>query len=696
MSHVWRKHILTMNDGILKRTIVAILIASGLATRGSGAAAQSTLPGTAQGVQTEAIQRLAAEVRDKGWIVFAARAEKGDWDLFLSRPDGSQRRNLTATPEYNEFSPQFSRDGRRLLYRRVPRSEKLDNNHHGTQGELVLANSDGSEPQVFGGSGQYPWASLSPDGKQIACLAIKGISFVDLASRQTIRTLERKGFFQQMTWSPDGKWLCGVANSFGTSWSIACMDLATGVPHAANRVLCCTPDWFPDSQRLIFSWRPPGQKANREYGWTQLWMTDADGKTRQLVYGEDGRHVYGGHVSPDGQYVLFTGNMNEDGDPGNAGAPMGLMRLKDAPIIGGESKELRALHPQVNDGPVLPLPAGWEPCWTFSEVPAGARAETTETGRLAGELRNQGWIAFSAKTEHGDWDLFLTRPDGSDRRKLTETREFSEAGVRFSPDGKRLLYYRLPKAEPLDNNTYGTFDLVLADADGAHAVVWGKDFPWASWGPDGIQLACLTPKAIQIVDAASRKIVRQLPRKGIVQQLIWSPDGKQFVGTANGLGPFWNIGRLNLETGVLSAVSETERYNCTPDWLSDSQRIVYARGIVPQAGGRAELWVASADGSKRQPLYAEEGRHIYGGCASPDAKYLLFTRSVEDLGKVDNSQTTMAIIRWADTPMIGDSSEALRKRLPNAKSGPRLDLGQGWEPHWTYAEVIHPEGGRTE
>jgi hypothetical protein len=66
--------------------------------------------------------------------------------------------------------------------------------------------------------------------------------------------------------------------------------------------------------------------------------------------------------------VLFTGNMEEDGDPGHAGAPMGLMRLADAPIIGGESRELRQLHPHVNNGPVLVLPQGWEPCWTYSEI----------------------------------------------------------------------------------------------------------------------------------------------------------------------------------------------------------------------------------------------------------------------------------------------------------------------------------------
>lgn len=322
----------------------------------------------AQAPRDEAVERLAQEVRAKGWIVFSARSEKGDWDLFRCRPDGSGLRNLTRTPGFSETAPQLSRDAKKLLYRRLKRDEKLDNNRHGMQGELVISNSDGSSAEALGASGDFPWASWSPDGKQVVCLSIKGIFFVDIASRQIVRTLPRKGFFQQLVWSPDGKWLCGVSNAFGASWSVGRINVATGEANAVSTVDCCTPDWFPDSQNLIFSNRPNGQKTNNGYGWTQLWMADGEGKSRRLVYGEDGRHVYGGQVSPDGKYVLFTGNVQEDGDPGNAGAPMGLMRLADAPIIGGESRELRKLHPKVNNGPVLVLPKGWEPCWTYVEL----------------------------------------------------------------------------------------------------------------------------------------------------------------------------------------------------------------------------------------------------------------------------------------------------------------------------------------
>ncbi|MEW6237561.1 MAG: hypothetical protein AB1656_19435 [Candidatus Omnitrophota bacterium] len=641
----------------------------------------------------DSTKRLAEEVKDKGWIIFSACSDKGDWDLFSCRPDGSDPKNLTQTPEFNEAAPQFSRDGRQLLYRRLRREQKIDGNNYGMQGVVTLAKSDGTQTRILGPEGEYSWASWSPDGKQIACLSLKGIFIFDIETKTIAKKLERQGFFQQLTWSPDGRWLCGVANSFDAGWSVARMDISNGAANPVSRVDCCTPDWFPDSRNMIFSYRPAGQNGNNGYGWTQLWRADAEGRKRQMVYGEDGRHVYGGNVSPDGMYVIFTGNMNEDGDPGQQGAPMGLMRLNDAPIIGGESGELRSLHPGAHNGPVLALPSGWEPSWTYAEIfsdktPGNAdQVLMDDVSTLADELHNKGWLAFSGETNQGDWDLFLMRPDGSDKRNIANTPEFNEAGVRFSPDGKRMFYYRMPKSVPLDNNTYGNFSLVLAHADGSDATVVSDSYHWAAWGPDSAQIACLDAKGIHIVDLSDKQVIRSLPRKGFVQQLSWSPDRKWFCATANGLGPFWSIGRIDAQTGALNAASETDRYNCTPDWFADSKHIVYSRGIVPEKGGWAELWMADGDGKEKRLLYAEEQRHTYGGALSPDDRYVLFTLSEADLGKVNNSRTRLAILRFSDAPMIGGQSESHRKQYPQAANGPLLDLGWGWEPAWTFADV---------
>ena len=306
---------------------------------------------------------------------------------------------------------------------------------------------------------------------------------------------------------------------------------------------------------------------------------------------------------------------------------------------------------------------------------------------LSEEVHIKGWVIYSALTGKGDWDLLLMRPDGSDRRNITNTPGFNEAAARFSPDGQKILYYRMPKNVAVDNNKYGIYDLVISDSNGANPVVWGNDYNWASWGPDGKRLACLSIKGIQIIDSSTKKTIKELNRRGIVQQLIWSPDGKWFVGTANGLGQYWNIGRMGEITGEVNAVGEVDRYNCTPDWLADSQHIVYSRGIIPEVSGWAQLWMAEGDGKEKRVLYAEERQHIYGGCVSPDGKYALFTRSQQDLGEVDNSLTTMAIIRLQDTPIIIGKNYALRKAYPDANDGPILWLSWGWEPHWTYAAI---------
>ena len=112
-----------------------------------------------------------------------------------------------------------------------------------------------------------------------------------------------------------------------------------------------------------------------------------------------------------------------------------------------------------------------------------------------------------------------------------------------------------------------------------------------------------------------------------------------------------------------------------------------ASGAGSGDGMYAELWLADVRTGARRTLYAEESRHIYGGCISPDGEYALFTRSVADLGKVDDSGTTISIIRMRDTPMLGASTPALHARFPGAKTGPRLDLAEGWEPHWTSARI---------
>ncbi len=313
------------------------------------------------------VRELAKEVAGKGWIVFSAGTAQGDYDLFVSRPDGSAKRNLTQTPDWNEYGGRFSPDSKRILYRRQKAGESINHDRWGAMGSLVVANADGSNPVVQGRDGEWPWASWSPDGKQFACLFKREgkITIIEAESRKLIKAMPRRGIFQQMFWSPDGKRLVGTANFSGQDWNILSIELETGKATLLSRALNCTPDWFQgDPNRVIYSNRTPA--LGNKYGWTMLMQAAADGKSRTLIYGERDRHIYYGCTSPDDKYVIFSVPPTD----GGVDAEMAIVRLADTPmIVPSDYNALKALYPGAKHGPVLRLgEAGFEPHWTYADI----------------------------------------------------------------------------------------------------------------------------------------------------------------------------------------------------------------------------------------------------------------------------------------------------------------------------------------
>jgi len=504
---------------------------------------------------------LASKLRDKGWIIYSAKADAGDWDLYLMRPDGSDRRNVTNTPTFNEAGAKFSPDGRKLLYYRMPKGTPVDNNKYGLYG-LVIADADATHADLWGNG--YQWASWGPGGKSLACLSIKGIDIVDMSSRKVTRSLARKGIVQQLVWSPDGKWFIGTANGLGVAWAIGRLNADSARISAVSETdrYNCTPDWFPDGRHVIYSRGIVPDKMD----WAQLWMADGDGDERRMLYAEEGRHTYGGCISPDGKYVLFTRSQQDLGEVDNSQTTMAIIRFEDTPMV----------HGSANARPMLDLGRGWEPHWTYAEI--GQKTDAGAVAELAKEVGKKGWIVYGVRTGAGDWDLFLMRPDGSGVRNITNTPAFNEAAPRFSPDGRRLLYRRLPKSENLEPNRYGMQGvLMFADSDGGNPQAYGKEgeYTWASWGPHGDMIACMSEKGIYFVEPAAKKVLGTLERKGFFQQVTWSPDGKWLCGVANSFGAGWSVARMNAATGEVNAVSRVD--NCTPDWFPDSQNL-----IVPQ------------------------------------------------------------------------------------------------------------------
>jgi len=374
---------------ITRRLALGAFLAASLAAAAMAAAADDP-----------AVEQLRSEVAAKGWIVMALYTQEvqagrrlpdddaGQADLYLMRPDGSQMRNITNTPDRHEFFPRFSPDGKKLMYRRLRKSKDIEHDSVGAQGELVIAASDGSNPVAYGKNGEYPWATWSPDTRQLACLEHNQriIRIYDLETKKQVRQLSSHGIFQQMYWSPDGRHLCGTAEMKGANWCIVSLDLATEETKVLTQHMNCTPNWLKDSSGVVNSTRNTawGKKGGdgKPYGNTVLRQATLAGPTQGLLYADIDGHVYNGFTSPDDKYVAFNLGLSEGGTKGNPDKHrcFYIMRRSDAPIIQPGFEELRRLYPGAKAGPVLqPKFPGGRPLvtvfvagdWTYAEIGGG-------------------------------------------------------------------------------------------------------------------------------------------------------------------------------------------------------------------------------------------------------------------------------------------------------------------------------------
>ena len=90
-------------------------------------------------------------------------------------------------------------------------------------------------------------------------------------------------------------------------------------------------------------------------------------------------------------------------------------------------------------------------------VVLAAISAAAATGTFAGA---QGRIAFTLRTETGDFDVYTMEPDGTGVLQVT-TDAGTDFNPRWSPDGERIV---------VSSNRDGDFDIWIVDADGSDPV----------------------------------------------------------------------------------------------------------------------------------------------------------------------------------------------------------------------------------
>jgi TolB protein len=148
-------------------------------------------------------------------VLFALRTLRGDIDLYVSKLDGTDRRDITNNPAI-DMAPTWSPSGRQIAF-------SSDRQTTGVS-QIYICDIDGSNVRRIireGGDADSP--AWSPDGKWIAFhwkphMSIGYDIFIAEASSGKVRQLTNgSGSNEYPSWAPDGRHLVFQSNRTGTN-----------------------------------------------------------------------------------------------------------------------------------------------------------------------------------------------------------------------------------------------------------------------------------------------------------------------------------------------------------------------------------------------------------------------------------------------------------------------------------------------
>jgi len=151
-------------------------------------------------------------------------------------------------------------------------------------------------------------------------------------------------------------------------------------------------------------------------------------------------------------------------------------------------------------------------------------------------------VAFMRYT-NDSWDeyIFLVETDGSNLRKLTPDSNVRENFPEFSPDGRKIIFSRMPKD--------GVPNIWLMNSDGTGRVAL-TNIEWAdmpAWSPDGQRIAFVSRHSnqteISVMTSEGSNIKRLTNDPSFDVLPVWSPDGTRiaFLSNRGGTYRWWVI-----------------------------------------------------------------------------------------------------------------------------------------------------------
>jgi TolB protein len=166
---------------------------------------------------------------DGAHLLFALSTPRGDTDIFMSKIDGSDRRNITNNPAVDS-SPTWSPSGKQIAF---------------------ASDRGGASSQIF---------------------------ICDIDGANVRQIVKEGGDADSPAWSPDGRWIAFQWKPrFGTAYDIFLAEVSSGKIYqlTANAGSNENPSWAPDARHLAFESDRSGSK--------QIFIMLGDGTEARMV-----------------------------------------------------------------------------------------------------------------------------------------------------------------------------------------------------------------------------------------------------------------------------------------------------------------------------------------------------------------------------------------------------------------------------
>jgi len=332
-----------------------------------------------------------------GLIALTLKDQNGKLQIFTIAPDGTNKKQLTFEGENGR--PDWSPDGRKIAFGSM-RDGKV---------WVAAMDADGSNQKLLVEGVVPDW---SPDGKQIAFSRPDGSQVVQVwvidADGSNIRQITQSDTTKiAPSWSPDGREMVfilpknpgspsdpqpeiGIMNSDGTNERILTAEDRTNTDGRGTVLETAydanAPAWSPVDNRIAF-W----SGIENQYG--QVWTINSDGTgSKQLTEDPNHRNSDDPSWSPDGSKILFSTGRS------------GRNELWVMDADGSNEKRLSDI-----DADPFPGRASWQPTPTI----APPATELTDP-------MNTNLIVFSAMDASNRFQIYSAKPDGSDKKQLTD------------------------------------------------------------------------------------------------------------------------------------------------------------------------------------------------------------------------------------------------------------------------------------